>query len=164
MSANTIPTTASDLASRMVTINVAAIVAMAIHDADHVRQAIDMHYHMPAHVTAILLSAYLPLFASILWARTGRLRWATAATAIVTSGVLTLLSFVHLVGVQQVWAPLGDVFGMWGMSYWQMNVDTISWAAFAFLTVSYAWLLIATLRLRRRLASGAAAMECKPAG
>lgn len=139
----------SGLPGRMIAINIAAILTMAIHDADHVRQAIDMHYRIPVHVAAILLAAYLPLVASICWARTGHLKWATAATELVIGGVLVLLSFVHLAGVQQVWAPLGDVFGMWGMSYWQMNVDAISWAAFVLLAVSYAGLLAATLKLRR---------------
>jgi len=137
------------LERKMVWINIIAIVSMAIHDADHVRQAIDMNYAIPVHVAAMLLSAYIPLFASIWWATHRRLLWATTATALVTGGVLLLLSFVHLVGVAQIWAPLGDVFGMWGMSYWDMRVDGVSWIAFVLLAVSYSWLLIATLRIRR---------------
>jgi hypothetical protein len=35
----------------------------AIHDADHVRQAVNMNYTIPVHVAALLLSAYIPLFA-----------------------------------------------------------------------------------------------------
>jgi hypothetical protein len=137
------------LERKMVWINIIAIVTMAIHDADHVRQAINMDYTIPVHVAALLLSAYLPLFASIWWATHGRLVWATTATALVTGGVLVLLSFVHLVGVEQIWAPLGDVFGMWGMSYWDMGVDAVSWMAFVLLAASYSWLLVATLRTRR---------------
>ena len=137
------------LERKMLWINIIAIVSMAIHDADHVRQAIDTNYIMPIHVAAILLSAYIPLFASIWWATHRRLVWATAATALVTGGVLVLLSFIHLVGVAHIWAPLGDVFGMWGMSYWDMGVDAVSWIAFVLLAVSYSWLLIATLRIRR---------------
>ena len=133
---------------KMVWINIIAIVSMAIHDADHVRQAIDMNYAIPVHVAAMLLSAYIPLFASIWWATHRRLLWATTATALVTGRVLLLLSFVHLVGVARIWAPLGDVFGMWGMSYWEMRVDAVSWIAFVLLAVSYSWLLIATLRIR----------------
>jgi hypothetical protein len=49
----------------MVWINIIAIVSMAIHDADHIRQAIDIDYTIPVHVAAMLLSAYIPLFASI---------------------------------------------------------------------------------------------------
>jgi hypothetical protein len=67
----------------------------------------------------------------------------------VTGGVLLLLSFVHLVGVEQISAPLGDAFGMWGMSYWNMGVDAASWIAFVLPAISYSWLLIATLRTRR---------------
>jgi hypothetical protein len=47
----------------MVWINVIAIVTMAIHDADHVRQAVNMNYTIPVHVAALLLSADIPLFA-----------------------------------------------------------------------------------------------------
>jgi hypothetical protein len=141
----------ADLTRRLVTINIVAIAVMALHDADHVRQATNSGYHVPVHVAAILLSAYVPLIASIWWACHGHLLWATIATSIVTGGVLVLLSVVHLVGVEQLWAPLGDVFGMWGMSYWQMHVDAISWAAFALLALSYAGLLVATLRIRRAM-------------
>jgi len=130
---------------KMVWINVIAIVSMAIHDADHVRQAIHMHYTIPIHVAAMLLSAYIPLFASIWWAAHRRLLWATTATAVVTGGVLLLLSFVHLVGVEH----------MWGASYWKMGVDTVSWIAFVLLAVSYAWLLIATLTIRRAVMAAA---------
>jgi hypothetical protein len=133
---------------KMVWINIIAIVSMAIHDADHVRQAIDMNYAIPVHVAAILLSAYIPLFASIWWAIHRRLLWATTATALVTGRVLLLLSFVHLVGVVHIWRPLGDVFGMWGASYWDIRVDAVTWIAFVLLAVSYSWLLIATLRIR----------------
>jgi len=139
----------------MVWINVIAIVSMAIHDADHVRQAIHMHYTIPIHVAAMLLSAYIPLFASIWWAAHRRLLWATTATAVVTGGVLLLLSFVHLVGVEHIWEPLGALFGMWGASYWKMGVDTVSWIAFVLLAVSYAWLLIATLTIRRAVMAAA---------
>ena len=48
------------LERKMVWINIIAIVSMAIHDADHVRQAIDMNYAIPVHVAALLLSAYIP--------------------------------------------------------------------------------------------------------
>ena len=143
------------LERKMVWINIIAIVSMAIHDADHVRQAINTNYIMPIHVAAMLLSAYIPLFASIWWATHRRLLWATTATTLVTGGVLLLLSFVHLVGVARIWAPLGDVFGMWGMSYWEMRVDAVSWIAFVLLAVSYSWLLIATLRIRRAVMSTA---------
>jgi hypothetical protein len=51
------------LQRKMVWINVIAIVTMAIHDADHVRQAVNMNYTIPVHVAALLLSAYIPLFA-----------------------------------------------------------------------------------------------------
>jgi hypothetical protein len=117
-----------------------------------------MQYTTPIHVAAILLSAYIPLFASIWWATHGRLSWATAATALVTGGVLLLLSFVHLVGVEQIWEPLGDVFGMWGASYWRMGVDAVSWIAFVLLTVSYLWLLGVTLRARRAVTATAVGM------
>ena len=66
-----------------------------------------------------------------------------------------LLSFVHLVGVEQIWAPLGDMFGMWGVSYFRMGVDTMSWIAFALLAVSCLWLLGATLRARRAVKASA---------
>jgi hypothetical protein len=76
----------------------------------------------------------------------------------VTGGVLLLLSFVHLVGVEQIWEPLGDVFGMWGASYWRMGVDAVSWIAFVLLTVSYLWLLGVTLRARRAVTATAVGM------
>ena len=133
----------------MVIFNVIAIVTMAIHDSDHLRQASNMNYTMPIQVAVILLSASLPLFASIWWATHGRLLWATAATAAVTGGVLVSLSFVHLIGVERIWKPLGDVFGMWGTSYWDMGVDGVSWVAFVGLAVTYSWLLVATIRIRR---------------
>jgi hypothetical protein len=143
------------LERKMLWINIIAIISMAIHDADHVRQAINMNYIMPIHVAAMLLSAYIPLFASIWWATHHRLLWATTATALVTGGVLLILGIVHLVGVAWIWAPLGDMFGMWGMSYWDMRVDGVSWIAFVLLAVSYSWLLIATLRIRRAVVATA---------
>jgi hypothetical protein len=144
------------LERKMVLINIIAIVSMAIHDADHVRQAIGMNYTISIHVAAVLLSAYIPLFASIWWASHRRPLWATTATALVTGGVLLLLSFVHLIGVEQIWEPLGDVFGMWGVSYWDMGVDAVSWIAFVLLAVSYSWLLVATVRTRRAVMAAAA--------
>jgi hypothetical protein len=143
----------------MVWINIIAIVSMAIHDADHVRQAMDMNYTIPIHVAALLLSAYIPLFASIWWAAHRRLVWATTATAVVTGGVLLLLSFVHLVGVEHIWEPLGAVFGMWGVSYWKMGVDAVSWIAFVLLAVSYSWLFIATLAIRRAVMAAASGLS-----
>jgi hypothetical protein len=142
---------ASTAGQKMVWINVAAIVIMTTHDLEHVRQAVVAHYSIPFHVAAILLAAFIPLFLSIWWATHGRLAWATTATALVTGGVLVLLSVVHFIGVEQIWGPLGVVFGMWGMSYFQMNADALTWASFGFLAVGYLTLLFLTLRVRRTL-------------
>lgn len=125
---------------RLVGVNVIAIAAMALHDADHVRQAIKMHDPMPVRVVVLLLLAYVPLGLSIRWARRGEVERASAATLAVVVLVMPLLTFAHLVGFDHVWQPLATLFGMWGQSYFAMHVDSLSWTALVVLAIAYTWL------------------------
>jgi hypothetical protein len=143
------PQTSRALGAKMRRVNILAIVSMAIHDGDHIRQAVHMHYAIPPHIAIIFSAAYLPLLASSWWTYKGRLQQATLATSTVLAGVLLLLGFVHLVGLDTVSPTLASVFGMWGMSYPAMGVDTVSWAAFILLAIAYIWLLVITMRIRR---------------
>lgn len=108
------------------------IASILMHDGDHIRQAFNWTYSIPASLWALNLTVYVLPVISLFLARTGRFS-ATLVTAV--AGVFASASFLilHLCG------SFTGVWGIWNFSYFQLmegvtyngvfyqGVDTLSW-------------------------------------
>ena len=128
------------LRQNLINADIVAIVGLAIHDSDHVRQAAAAHYVPPPQFIIALVLA-----------RRGSLRASSVVAVAGSTLVMCMLLFVHLVGVCHIWAPLDGLFGMWALTYWQLNVDVTSWLAVVVLVASSSWLTIVAAVTWRRL-------------
>jgi hypothetical protein len=131
--------------------NVVGFIALALHDVDMLRQAREMNYAIPAHVTAAYLAAFIPLVLGIWLGWRGRV--VASANAAIGSSVVVLIAvgFVHLLGPDIVSDSFGGVFGMWASSYHHMHVDGLSWfAAFGLMAICLG-IIVTAHRAKRRL-------------
>src|SRR5262249_14547573 len=133
--------------------NVVGLIALVLHDADMLRQAREMNYAVPAHVTATYLAAFVPMVLGIWWGWRGRI--AASANAAISSSVVVLVAigFVHLVGPDTVSNSVAGFFGMWAQSYHHMRVDGLSWFAAFGLMVICLGIILVSHREKRRLRS-----------
>lgn len=139
------------LRQNLINADIVAIVGLAIHDSDHVRQAAAAHYVPPPQFIIALLGGFIPLIIALVLARRGSLRASSVVAVAGSTLVMCMLLFVHLVGVCHIWAPLDGLFGMWALTYWQLNVDVTSWLAVVVLVASSSWLTIVAAVTWRRL-------------
>jgi len=112
----------------LIVANTAMLLMTAIHDADHVRQAINWCYTIPLWLLAVNTVVYVPngvaLFVSVL----GR-RQAPLATIFGALFIAVSFSMLHL------WKPLIPVWGIWNQSFFALNADQLSWSILALTVV-----------------------------
>ncbi|HEQ3521871.1 TPA: hypothetical protein VGS91_004881 [Citrobacter freundii] len=113
----------------LIVANIVMLLAITIHDADHIRQASNWCYTITATLWFINVVVYLPsLAALVLSLRRHRL----AAIATSTSALLIAILFakVHL------WKPTFNVWGIWNSTFFQLGADWISWSVLALLVLA----------------------------
>ncbi|MFC6293717.1 hypothetical protein ACFQH1_00430 [Lactiplantibacillus daoliensis] len=111
--------TLSQVYSLMIT-NLAMLEVIAIHDCDHMRQAMGWNYHFTLALLLVNIIVYLPNLISLVLASQGQLN---GVVATLISGPLIAIAFLklHLLGA---WLP---VWGPWNRSFFALGVDAISW-------------------------------------
>ncbi len=119
-----------DTRSRTILIlaNIAMLLAITIHDADHIRQAANWCYTITATLWIINVGVYLPSLGALLLSLR-RHRFAAIATS--TSALLIPILFakVHL------WKPTFNVWGIWNSTFFELGADWISWSILALLVL-----------------------------
>ena len=108
------------------------IIAVLIHDGDHIRQALNWGYSIPISLWVLNLTVYVLPVVTLFLARSGRLS-ATLVGAV--AGVFTTASFliIHLCG------SFSGNWGVWNFSYFDLikgvtyngvfyqGIDWLSW-------------------------------------
>lgn len=93
---------------------------IAIHDFDHMRQAMAWDYQFTLSVLLVNLIVYVPNWIAIILISKGKL---SGILASIVSGPLIASSFlkVHILGA---WIP---VWGLWNDSFFVLGADQLSW-------------------------------------
>lgn len=104
--------------------NIAMILMIIIHDADHARQASNWCYTIGPTLWLVNLSVYVPSLAALL------LLWkgvSSAGVATMFNGLIVGAAFseVHL------WRPSIPVWGIWNDNFFILGADWISWTILA---------------------------------
>jgi hypothetical protein len=104
--------------------NAIMLLVIFIHDADHIRQAINWNYTISSSLLLINSLVYIPNAAALALAAQRR-----GSAAILTSaGTLFLVaSFAET----HLWRPTLQVWGVWNKSFFELNVDAVSWVILA---------------------------------
>ncbi len=104
----------------LVIANLVMLLTIAIHDADHVRQARNWCYTIPLELWFINVAVYLPNTTALLFAARR-----SAIAPLMTSGASLFIGFefakVHL------WKPSIAVWGIWNKNFFELGADAISW-------------------------------------
>jgi hypothetical protein len=100
--------------------SLALLIIIAIHDFDHMRQAMMWGYRFSVPLLVVNFIVYVPGLAALLLAST---RNVLGAVATAIAGPLIALSFLklHMFGA---WFP---VWGPWNDSFIVLGADTLSW-------------------------------------
>jgi len=104
----------------LIVTNLAMLEVIAIHDCDHMRQAMGWNYQFTLALLLVNMIVYLPNLLSLILASQGQLK---GVIATLVSGPLIAAAFLklHLLGA---WLP---VWGPWNRSFFALGVDMISW-------------------------------------
>lgn len=116
----------------MLVCGIVMVIAVLLHDGDHIRQALNWGYHIPLAIWALNLTVYVFPVVTIFLAKSSRMS-ATLVGAI--GGIFTSASFVilHLCG------SATGLWGVWNFSYFELikgvtyqgnfyqGVDWLSW-------------------------------------
>ncbi len=120
------------LAKKICKCAVIMLIAVLIHDGDHIRQAFKWTYSIPLSLWALNLTVYVLPVVSIFLAKSRR---ASSTLICAIAGVFTSASFVilHLCGSST------GLWGVWNFSYFELidgvwyngvfyqGIDTLSW-------------------------------------
>lgn len=120
----------SDPTSRraLVIANIAMLLAITVHDADHLRQAANWCCTITTTLWIVNVSVYVPsLAALVLSIRCHRL--AAVATSISALLIAFLFAKVHL------WKPTFAVWGIWNRTFFELGADAISWSILTLLVL-----------------------------
>lgn len=108
------------------------VIAVLIHDGDHIRQALNWGYHIPLAIWALNLTVYIFPVITIFLAKSRRMS-ATLVGAI--GGIFTPASFLGL----HLFGSATGLWGVWNFSYFALmkgveyqgnfyqGVDWLSW-------------------------------------
>lgn len=118
----------NDARKTLIFANAAMLLMTAIHDADHVRQAINWCYTIPPWLLALNTVVYAPNGLALL-ASLRRHRLAPLATSLGSLLIAVTFSMIHL------WKPLIPVWGIWNQSFFALNADQLSWSILALTVV-----------------------------
>lgn len=119
-------------AHTMLVCGIVMVIAVLIHDGDHIRQALNWGYHIPLAIWALNLTVYIFPVVTVFLAKSKRMS-ATLVGAV--GGIFTSASFVilHLCG------SATGLWGVWNFSYFELiegvtyqgnfyqGVDWLSW-------------------------------------
>lgn len=120
------------LAKKITKLGIIMLIAVLIHDGDHIRQAFKWTYSIPLSLWALNLTVYVLPVVSIFLAKSQR---ASSTLVCAIAGVFTSASFVilHLCGSST------GLWGVWNFSYFELiegvwyngvfyqGIDTLSW-------------------------------------
>lgn len=119
-----------DVRSRtaLIIANIAMLLAITIHDADHIRQAAGWCYTITATLWIINVAVYLPSLGALLLSM-HRHRFAARATSTSALLIAFLFAKVHL------WKPTFNVWGIWNKTFFELGADWISWSILTLLVL-----------------------------
>ena len=122
-----------DKAIRTITIcSVIMIIAILVHDGDHIRQALNWGYSIPLSLWALNMTVYVLPVITLFLARSGRI---SAGIVGAVAGPFTTVSFLCL----HLFGSFTGNWGVWNYSYFELikgvtydgvfyqGVDTLSW-------------------------------------
>lgn len=109
--------------------NVGMLLAITVHDADHIRQAANWCYTITASLWLINGLVYLPGLAALALSM-GRHRGAAGATSASALLIAILFAKVHL------WQPTFNAWGIWNKSFFELGADWISWSILTLLVLA----------------------------
>jgi hypothetical protein len=115
-----------DLSCKILTsVNIAMLLTIVFHDADHCRQAMNWGYTIPLSLWLVNCIVYLPNGVALFLTHQRR---RSAALVTCLAGLLIAVAFakVHLLGADI------PVWGIWNRSFFVLGVDAISWSILAF--------------------------------
>lgn len=97
----------------MLVCGIIMVIAVLIHDGDHIRQALNWGYHIPLAIWALNLTVYIFPFVTVFLAKSRRMS-VTLVGAV--GGIFTSASFVilHLCG------SATGLWGVWNFSYFEL--------------------------------------------
>lgn len=101
--------------------NIAMLLAITAHDADHLRQAADWCYTITPTLWVVNIAVYLPSLVALLLSLRAH-RHAPLATGGGALLIAFLFAKVHL------WKPVFSVWGIWNKSFFVLGADWISWS------------------------------------
>ncbi len=95
------------------------LLSILMHDADHIRQAVNWGYSIPISLLVLNLTVYIFPFVSIFLIKLGRMS-STLVTAV--GGVFTTIGFlvIHLFGAAS------GLWGVWNYSYFEL-IEGVTW-------------------------------------
>lgn len=106
--------------------NVVMFISILIHDADHVRQAMNWGYTIPLALWLFNISVYLPTSLAIFLTKARRSS-AAIVTCVTAMAVAVAFGRVHLLGSSH------KIWGIWTKPYAELGVDMISWINLAYI-------------------------------
>jgi len=108
--------------------NIMMLLAITLHDADHIRQAANWCYTITASLWIINIAVYLPSLAALALSLR-RHRLASLATSISALLIAFLFAKVHL------WKPTFNAWGIWNKTFFALGADWISWTVLTLLVL-----------------------------
>jgi len=122
----------ADLSKKLLKCAIIMIVAILIHDGDHIRQAFNWTYSIPLSLWALNLTVYVFPFVTLFLAKSKR-----ASSTLVggIGGIFTTASFLIL----HLFGSSSGLWGVWNYSYFELmqgvtyngvfyqGVDVLSW-------------------------------------
>jgi len=112
----------------LIVANIGMLLAITIHDADHIRQAANWCYTITVTLWIINVAVYLPSLAALVLS-IGRHRFAAGATSAGALLIAILFAKVHL------WKPTVNAWGIWNKSFFVLGADWISWSILTMLVL-----------------------------
>jgi hypothetical protein len=121
--AEVMPIASALAARRLLWCNVGVLALLVLHDLDHLRQADDADFAIPARLFVANFAAYVPTVLALYLCWRGDRR-APMLTMYAALWWIAAFVAVHLVGA-------GSFYGLWTTPYPELGVDWISWTLFA---------------------------------
>lgn len=128
--------------------NIVMFISILIHDADHVRQAINWGYTIPLALWCFNITVYVPTTLALFLTK-NRFSSASTVTCITALAVAIAFGRVHLLGSSH------SIWGIWTKSYFELGADMISWINLAYIVGVGVFVSITGAIIRRRLSKKA---------
>lgn len=110
----------SGISSWLMVANWLMLITIAIHDFDHMRQAVGWDYTFTTSLLVVNCGVYVPGFLGVCLASMSTLAGAIA-TMVGSAVVVIAFLLIHFLGTSwKVWGP-------WCKPFWELGVDRTSW-------------------------------------